>query len=180
MVLRSLLTFSDFIRDPDDPTFHPVRDVLERNVATQLRKILFSALVYGGLVVICLGGVVWGLAYAFNGVLPIHWSSNEPVLEFPIDLLFYNFLMPLAVKFFKPSDGLHAMYSWWFRRCARMLRLTWFMFDERKLDEEGYNVRRAWTDIFKGATANPPKKIKTDDVEKPFVEDPDLKVYFRM
>lgn len=32
-----------FIRDPDDPTFHPVRDVLERNVVTQLRKIAFSA-----------------------------------------------------------------------------------------------------------------------------------------
>ncbi|CZS93416.1 related to SSM4-involved in mRNA turnover [Rhynchosporium agropyri] len=169
-----------FIRDPDDPTFHPVRDVLERNVATQLRKILFSALVYGGLVVICLGGVVWGLAYAFKDVLPIHWSSNEPVLEFPIDLLFYNFLMPLAVKFFKPSDGLHAMYSWWFRRCARMLRLTWFMFDERKQDEEGYNVRRTWKDIFKGTTTDSLKKIKTDDIEKPFVEDPELVAYFRM
>ncbi|KAG4436650.1 hypothetical protein IFR05_007865 [Cadophora sp. M221] len=169
-----------FIRDPDDPTFHPVRDVLERNVATQLRKILFSALVYGGLVVICLGGVVWGLAYAFKGVLPIHWSSNEPVLEFPIDLLFYNFLMPLAVKFFKPSDGLHAMYSWWFRRCARMLRLTWFMFDERKHDEEGYNVRRTWKDIFKSATTDSLMKIKTDDIDKPFAEDPNLAVYFRM
>ncbi|KAM3067084.1 hypothetical protein ACMFMG_011757 [Clarireedia jacksonii] len=138
-----------FIRDPDDPTFHPVRDVLERNVATQLRKILFSALVYGALVVICLGGVVWGLALTFKGVLPIHWSSNEPVLEFPTDLLFYNFLMPLAVKFFKPSDGLHSMYSWWFRRCARMLRLTWFMFDERKPDEEGHLVRRSWTTLVR-------------------------------
>ncbi|KAA8572221.1 hypothetical protein EYC84_002127 [Monilinia fructicola] len=77
-----------FIRDPDDPTFHPVRDVLERNVTTQLRKILFSALVYGALVVVCLGGVVWGLSFALKGVLPIHWSSNEPVLEFPVDLLF--------------------------------------------------------------------------------------------
>ncbi|RDW65572.1 hypothetical protein BP5796_10264 [Coleophoma crateriformis] len=137
-----------FIRDPDDPTFHPVRDVLERNVATQLRKILFSALVYGALVVICLGGVVWGIAFVFKGVLPIHWSSNEPVLEFPIDLLFYNFLMPLAVRFFKPSDGLHAMYSWWFRRCARMLRLTWFMFDERQRDEEGHYAFQNWSDVF--------------------------------
>ncbi|TAQ87585.1 hypothetical protein B7494_g4089 [Chlorociboria aeruginascens] len=144
-----------FIRDPDDPTFHPVRDVLERNLATQLRKILFSALIYGALVVICLGGVVWGLAFAFGGVLPIHWSSNEPVLEFPIDLLFYNFLMPLAVKFFKPSDGLHAMYSWWFRQCARQLRLTWFLFDERQLDEEGYHVRKTWKDVFYGVKGDP-------------------------
>ncbi|KAL7943337.1 hypothetical protein V8C42DRAFT_328794 [Trichoderma barbatum] len=126
-----------FIRDPDDPEFHPVRDVLERNLTTQLRKILFSAFVYGALVIVCLGGVVWGLSFAMPGVLPIHYSSNEPVLEFPVDLLFYNFLMPLAVKFFKPSDALHTMYTWWFRRCARALRLTYFLFGERRIDEEG-------------------------------------------
>ncbi|KAL6867140.1 hypothetical protein J3F83DRAFT_108675 [Trichoderma novae-zelandiae] len=126
-----------FIRDPDDPEFHPVRDVLERNLTTQLRKILFSAFVYGALVIVCLGGVVWGLSLAMPGVLPIHYSSNEPVLEFPIDLLFYNFLMPLVVKFFRPSDALHTMYTWWFRKCARGLRLTYFLFGERKIDEEG-------------------------------------------
>ncbi|KAF7556814.1 hypothetical protein G7Z17_g1142 [Cylindrodendrum hubeiense] len=126
-----------FIRDPDDPEFHPVRDVLERNLTTQLRKILFSAFVYGALVIVCLGGVVWGLSYTLPNVLPIHYSSNEPVLEFPVDLLFYNFLMPLAVNFFKPGDGLHAMYTWWFRTCARGLRLTFFLFGERRIDEEG-------------------------------------------
>lgn len=87
--------------------------------------------------IVCLGGVVWGLSFAMPGVLPIHYSSNEPVLEFPVDLLFYNFLMPLAVKFFKPSDALHTMYTWWFRRCARALRLTYFLFGERRIDEEG-------------------------------------------
>lgn len=111
--------------------------MLERNLTTQLRKILFSAFVYGALVIVCLGGVVWGLSFAMPGVLPIHYSSNEPVLEFPIDLLFYNFLMPLVVKFFRPSDALHTMYTWWFRKCARGLRLTYFLFGERKIDEEG-------------------------------------------
>ena len=138
-----LTNHTDFIRDPDDPEFHPVRDVLERNFFTQLRKIMFSALVYGGLVIVCLGGVVWGLRLAFANVLPIHYSSNEPVLEFPVDLLFYNFLMPLAVKVMRPSDALHAMYTWWFRRCARMLRLTWFLFGRRQIDEEGRLVLAA-------------------------------------
>ncbi|KXX81831.1 putative E3 ubiquitin ligase SUD1 [Madurella mycetomatis] len=179
-----------FIRDPDDPEFHPVRDVLERNVTTQLRKILFSALVYGALVIVCLGGVVWGLFLALPGILPIHYSSNEPVLEFPIDLLFYNFLMPMAVNFFRPSDGLHAMYTWWFRRCARTLRITWFLFGERQIDEEGRLVlkstspdcnlppwkrlflevdpkgevvaRTSWRDIFEGGTAKPGSTIPAD------------------
>ncbi|KAI1860060.1 hypothetical protein JX265_009984 [Neoarthrinium moseri] len=180
-----------FIRDPDDPEFHPVRDVLERNVTTQLRKILFSAFVYGALVVVCLGGVVWGLSLALPTVLPIHYSSNEPVLEFPIDLLFYNFLMPLAVKFFRPSDGLHAMYTWWFRRCARALSLTWFLFGERRIDEEGslrlpensehsslpwYRkvflevgqddnvVPKTWADTFEGGKSKPTTKIRPEDM----------------
>ncbi|TWU73148.1 hypothetical protein ED733_002499 [Metarhizium rileyi] len=174
-----------FIRDPDDPEFHPVRDVLERNLTAQLRKILFSAFVYGALVIICLGGVVWGLYYTMPGVLPIHYSSNEPVLEFPIDLLFYNFLMPLAVKFFKPSDGLYAMYTWWFRKCGRGLRLTYFLFGERRIDEEGdlqlspksrswfsphqsllleldennTVIPKTWRDTFEGGDAKPNSRI---------------------
>lgn len=163
--------------------------MLERSVTTQLRKILFSAFVYGALVVVCLGGVVWGLSLTISSVLPIHYSSNEPVLEFPIDLLFYNFLMPLAVKFFKPSDGLHAMYTWWFRRCARALCLTWFLFGERRIDEEGrlqllpeskhYDtpwyrklllqvneagdvVPKTWSDSFDDNTAKPTMKMNPD------------------
>lgn len=129
-----------FIRDPDDPTFHPVRDVLERSVTTQLRKIAFSALVYGALVIVCLGGVVWGLNHLTTGVLPIHWVSHAPSLEFPLDLLFYNFLTPVIIKLYKPSDGLHVTSQWWFRRCARWLRLSDFLFGEKIKEEEGRKV----------------------------------------
>ncbi|KAJ5151169.1 uncharacterized protein N7482_010421 [Penicillium canariense] len=126
-ILRSGVLY--FIRDPDDPTFHPIRDVLERSITTQLRKIAFSALVYGALVIVCLGGVVWGLFYAFDGVLPIHWSASAPMLEFPVDLLFYNFVMPLAIQSVKPSDGLHDLHP----------------------EEEGRHVRRSWWSLLSGS-----------------------------
>ncbi|OJJ50540.1 hypothetical protein ASPZODRAFT_85965 [Penicilliopsis zonata CBS 506.65] len=151
-----------FIRDPDDPTFHPVRDVLERNITTQLRKIAFSALVYGALVTVCLGGVVWGLYFAFDDVLPIRWSATLPVLEFPVDLLFYNFVMPLALRSLKPSDGLQNIYAWWFRHCAHWLRLSDFFFSERRPDEEGHHVRRTWQDVLHG---------KKGDINHPVVNE---------
>ncbi|EEP75944.1 conserved hypothetical protein [Uncinocarpus reesii 1704] len=147
--------FLDFIRDPDDPTFHPVRDVLERNVSTQLRKIAFSALVYGALVVVCMGGVVWTLSLTLRGVLPLHWSSNEPVLEFPVDLLFYNIVMPLTIRSINPPDVLHNMYDWWFHKCARFLRLTDFLFGERKQDEEGYDANRTWWQPLSASSSKP-------------------------
>ena len=130
-----------FIRDPDDPTFHPVRDVLERSVTTQLRKIAFSALVYGALVIVCLGGVVWTLSRATSNVLPIHWTTEAPSLEFPLDLLFYNFLTPVIIKFYKPSETLHAMYTWWFKTCASFLRLSNFLFGDKVQQQEGSDGR---------------------------------------
>lgn len=133
-----------FIRDPDDPTFHPVRDVLERSVTTQLRKIAFSALVYGALVIVCLGGVVWTLSRVTYGVLPIHWTTEAPSLEFPLDLLFYNFLTPVIIKAYKPGEGLHTVCTWWFKKCARALRLSHFLFNDRLEDEEGSHVNSTW------------------------------------
>ena len=154
-----------------------MRDVLERSVSTQLRKIAFSALVYGALVVLCLGGVVWGIYFSFDNIFPIHWSSNEPVLEFPVDLLFYNFLMPLAVKFFKPSVGLNRIYGWWFRKCARALRLSHFLFGDRAEDEEGYHVRRSWKDWLLRTQGDFVKPVIGND-RRLLAEDRDMEVFF--
>ena len=143
-----------FIRDPDDPTFHPVRDVLERNLTAQLSKISFSGLVYAGLILGSLGGVVWGLARWTTGIFPIKWSSSEPILEFPIDVLFYNFFMPLVIKYCKPANGLTKIYDWWLRRCARFLRISNFLFKEDHLDEKGAHIRRTWKDWLTRSTAD--------------------------
>lgn len=172
---KSLL---DFIRDPDDPTFHPVRDVLERNITTQLRKIAFSALVYGALVIVCLGGVVWGLYYSFDNVLPIHWSATVPVLEFPVDLLFYNFIIPLAIQSIKPSDVLHNLYGWWFRQCARFLRLTDFFFGERRHDEEGYHVRPSWWALLTGAKGDVEHPVNGNERQRRVEANEQHDVYF--
>lgn len=143
-----------FIRDPDDPQFHPVRDVLERSVTLQLRKIAFSALVYGTLVIVCLGGVVWSLNQLTSGVLPIHWVSHAPSLELPLDLLFYNFLTPVIVKLYRPSDGLQTISGWWFKICARFLRLSNFLFGEKAPNQEGRMVNGEF--VFEGRYVRAP------------------------
>jgi len=132
-----------FIRDPDDPTFHPVRDVLERPLLGQLSKIAFSALVYGGLVMLCLGGVIWALT-CINGILPINWVTNDPKFDLPLDVIFYNFFLPILIRKMQPSKRIAAMWEWWFRGCASGLRLTHFLFDEVKEDERGTRKRRSW------------------------------------
>lgn len=136
-----------FIRDPDDPTFHPVRDVLERSVISQLRKIVSSALIYGGLVIVCLGSVLWLLAYGITGVLPIKWTSENVLFGFPVDLLLYTTLKPLLIKFLAPTDWLQQVYDWWFRRSARALRLSHYLFGDDNEDEHSDNSGSRWVRV---------------------------------
>lgn len=112
-----------FIRDPDDPSFHPVRDVLERPVAAQLGKIAFSAFVYGSLLVICLGGVVNGLSRIGN-ILPVRWGTLDPMMIIPGDIIFYSFLLPVMLRNIDISGKVSSIFSWWFRACAAGLRLS--------------------------------------------------------
>ena len=126
-----------FIRDPDDPNFHPVRDVLERNIATQLRKIGFSAMVYGGLVLICMGSVVWTTAYSISGLFPVHWVSSMPLLEFPLDLMLYHTLTPAMVHLLQPASLLEGLYRWCFHKCGHALRVSHFLFGLDTAEEQG-------------------------------------------
>ena len=73
--------------------------------------------------------------------------------------------MPLAVKFFKPSKGLNKMYSWWFRKCARALRLTNFLFGEKKDDEERSRSRRSWVSYVNGLQDNTQKPVQGQTVQ---------------
>ncbi|KAI5293511.1 hypothetical protein KEM52_005463 [Ascosphaera acerosa] len=152
-----------FIRDPDDPTFHPVRDVLDRSMATQLRKISFSALIYGALIIVCCGGVVWSMTYWTPHVLPLRWTSHYPMLEVPIDLLFYSFIMPIATRQLRLSAWMHGMYGWWFRKSARLLRLSQFLLGKRRKDEEGRWVFHTWRDAVLHRRAVPSRPKKKDD-----------------
>jgi E3 ubiquitin-protein ligase MARCH6 len=145
-----------FIRDPEDPTFHPVRDVLERPALTQLSKIAFSGFIYGGLVYLCLGGVVYALS-CIPGILPIRWSTNQPQFAFPIDLIFFHFLLPIILRKTMPSKKIAAMYGWWFRGCAHGLRLTNFLFGEDRPEEKGVHAHQSrWSRLLSrtpGSTA---------------------------
>ncbi|KAL9112548.1 MAG: hypothetical protein Q9227_003119 [Pyrenula ochraceoflavens] len=132
-----------FIRDPDDPNFHPVRDVLERPIITQLSKIVQSALVYGGLVIVCLGVVIWTIS-KMGTVLPFNYSSALPRLEIPMDLLYFNFVLPFLARKVEISGHVTSLYTWWFQKSARALRLTNFLFGQRCEDEEGRNVHAKW------------------------------------
>jgi E3 ubiquitin-protein ligase DOA10 len=63
-----------FIRDPNDPQFHPIREMIERPTLPLLQKIVHSAMMYAGLIIAAVGSVVYSLDYlttAFPLVVPL-------------------------------------------------------------------------------------------------------------
>ncbi|KAK7205218.1 hypothetical protein BZA70DRAFT_257849 [Myxozyma melibiosi] len=141
-IVRPGLLF--FIRDPNDPNFHPIRDVLDRPVLMQLRKIIISAFIYCSLICICLGGVVYGLRCVVGGgILPIHWAWNGTMGEAPIELLMYQVFMAYLLKFFKPSGVVENSWEFFFRKAASVLRLTSFILGREVPLEQGKLIFRS-------------------------------------
>ena len=166
-----------FIKDPDDPDFHPVRDVLDRNLYTQLRKIASSAFIYGALIIIGLGGIIWGIDHISPGVFPVRWISSNLSSDLPVNLIFYNILVPIIVKSFKPTKAWNIIFGWWFRRCAACLRLSDFLFGTKALEERGRHVRRTWLDLFRREMGDVDSPMMAASLQV-FEEQEDLRAYF--
>ncbi|KAJ3215547.1 hypothetical protein HDU67_000268 [Dinochytrium kinnereticum] len=135
-----------FIRDPDDPAFHPMQDIIEKPILLQLRKLAVGTATYAFIVVLSVGGFVTAvrllellLGSPQSGALkiwPIKWEFSEPLSEFPIDLLIFHFVLPWAVAWVRPRQIFRAILDGGFRFIARRLRLTNFLFGDRMRDEE--------------------------------------------
>ncbi|RIB06064.1 hypothetical protein C2G38_542961 [Gigaspora rosea] len=137
-----------FIRDPNDPQFHPIKEILERPVWTQLKKIGASGIMYSAMIVCGLGSVIYFIRYVFNGILPLQWSFTEPISDFPADLLVFHIIIPVTVTLAKPKRLFRTLFENWWHITSHHLRLTSFMFGGRHYDEEGTHVRKTWRAFF--------------------------------
>ncbi|KAG1093268.1 hypothetical protein G6F42_019001 [Rhizopus arrhizus] len=92
-----------FIRDPNDPQFHPVQEMVERPLPNLLHKISQSALIYSVMLVFGVGTVTYSLAYT-GVVFPLRLPFNTPLSTLAIDLLIIQFLLPPLIALIKPRD----------------------------------------------------------------------------
>ena len=163
-----------FIRDPNDPQFHPVQEMVERPLPNLLHKISQSALIYSVMLVFGVGTVTYSLAYT-GIVFPLRLPFNTPLSTLAIDLLIIQFLLPPLIALINPRDySKKALDLWWHFAC-RQLRLTSFMFNQRKPDEEGRHVRRTLKSFLLMEKA----EIPTDEFADVAIQDDTSSVIFQ-
>ncbi|KAF8518939.1 hypothetical protein BU17DRAFT_48138, partial [Hysterangium stoloniferum] len=136
-----------FIKDPQDPTFHPIRDILDRPTLAQLRKLCMSAGMYAGVISLGVGGIVRILGLFTPPMLPLRWKMREPLSEIPVDLLFVHLILPPTLHYFRPRKPVRRLVTVWWQWTARQMRLTSFMFGGRHPNEET-SVPWSWTSLL--------------------------------
>ncbi|KAG0318326.1 hypothetical protein BGZ99_005746 [Dissophora globulifera] len=136
-----------FIRDPNDEGFHPVREILERSVLVQLRKLGTGAMMYLTLIVLGVSMTTHAVHLVINGAFPLRWPIDEPISDLPVDLLLFHLIVPFTFQWLNPQDRFKALFVGWWRKLAQLMRLSSFMYGkdgERYPEEEGYIVYRSW------------------------------------
>ncbi|KAF9585353.1 hypothetical protein BGW38_002782 [Lunasporangiospora selenospora] len=136
-----------FIRDPNDEGFHPVREMLERPVLMQLRKLGTGALMYLTLIVLGISVTTHGVHWCIRSVFPLRWRIDEPLSDLPFDMLLFHLAVPLTFRWINPSSRFEALFIGWWRKLAQWMRLSSFMYGkdgERYPEEEGRIVHRTW------------------------------------
>ncbi|SPO30675.1 related to SSM4 - Ubiquitin-protein ligase involved in ER-associated protein degradation [Ustilago trichophora] len=127
-----------WIRDPNDPSFHPIREILDKRSLTQLRKIGASAVMYAAILVASVGVNTYFLRYAmgWTGLLPLKWTPFSPLTEVPIDLLMVHFALPWATQRIDPEKISEKWLKAWWVSASRGLRLSSYMIGGEFADEQ--------------------------------------------
>lgn len=143
-----------WIRDPNDPSFHPIREILDKSSWTQLRKIGASAVMYAAILVASVGVNTYFMRYVMGGVglLPLRWKPFEPLMEVPLDLLLVHFGLPWATQRVDPEKVSEKWLKAWWRAASRMFRLSSYMiggeFREERRRVRGNAAVAAWKGIW--------------------------------
>ncbi|KAJ1924579.1 hypothetical protein IWQ60_005112, partial [Tieghemiomyces parasiticus] len=168
-----------FIRDPNDPQFHPMKEILERPTTTQLRKFMTSVVMYSVMIVGGVGVVIWTVAHwpasmspsstsggGGRGILPLRLQFNHPLSSLALDLLILHLIISPTLHLLRLRRLFLAIVRRWWRVTARRFRLTSFMFGERVAEEEGYYVRHGlWARLTRRRFALPPPDLDEVDPE---------------
>ncbi|KAL7409311.1 hypothetical protein BDY24DRAFT_223553 [Mrakia frigida] len=117
-----------FVRDPQDPTFQPVREIIERGTFTQLHKLGASAVMYFSVIFVSVGLTLNAIRWILPGVLPLLWKPSQPISQIPIDLLILHFVAPPAIKILRPHRRFRKVLEKWWSLSVDALRLSSYFF----------------------------------------------------
>ncbi|XP_076956303.1 putative E3 ubiquitin ligase SUD1 isoform X2 [Bidens hawaiensis] len=133
-VLRNEVLY--FLRDPADPDYNSYRDLIDDPVYKHARKVLLSAAVYGGLIVMLVFLPVNLAMRVAPSIFPLDVSVSDPFTEIPADMLLFQIFIPFAVKHFKLRATIKSLLHYWFTAVGWALGLTGYLLPREDIGEQ--------------------------------------------
>ncbi|KAI8972746.1 hypothetical protein BDB01DRAFT_809122 [Pilobolus umbonatus] len=137
-----------FIRNPDNPQFHPIREIIDTPAKTQYRKIGSSLLLYFSIIAVTVGGIIQIIKLSTHSVLPLRWNLSNPLSTVPIDMILLQILISIAIKHYQPVQVSKNLLDYSIKQICSTFRLTSYFFGVRKPEEEGRFVYHTWSAWF--------------------------------
>eukprot|EP01114_Cavostelium_apophysatum_P014850 TRINITY_DN3947_c0_g1_i1.p1 TRINITY_DN3947_c0_g1~~TRINITY_DN3947_c0_g1_i1.p1 ORF type:complete len:971 (+),score=131.83 TRINITY_DN3947_c0_g1_i1:87-2999(+) len=125
-----------FFRNPNDPAFDPLKEMIEHSVLKHTRRIMVSVLLYGVVLLLLLYAPIQASLKLFPGVLPLNVWFRE-LYEVPLDLICFHVVIPFTVENWRPSNVLYDFIFWWLKAVGRALDLQDYLFGDEAANRPG-------------------------------------------
>ena len=123
-----------FIRNPNDTTYHPIKDMIRLSILKQILRIIKSALIY--LVIIGVSTFFTAQLVVQSDILPFRTTWG---LKMSIDLILANqIIVPLMFRFFKPKPLFQAIIHQFINAASSVLGVNSFLLGTIESHESGY------------------------------------------
>lgn len=124
-----------FVRNPNDPNFQPMKELIEQPLKKHLRRFFISITFYHTALIILGYGSIKGAKFLFPTIFPLHLVWNDPLSEISFDLLVLHVLLPMTFQKISPKDLVKKAVRSWLHGVSRALCLSSFFLGKDHPDE---------------------------------------------
>jgi len=130
-----------FLRNVNDPQFHPVKEMIKLSVVRHSRRFILSLVVFGTTVLVLVWIPIQLLKRLTTGLIPfnVSLSSNAPISEMSLELLLLQVVLPAFVEQGHARRWLKTFINHWTNIFAYLLDLRSYMvgdIDLKSIEEQ--------------------------------------------
>ncbi|XP_064640503.1 E3 ubiquitin-protein ligase MARCHF6-like [Lineus longissimus] len=132
-----------FLRNLNDPEFHPIQEMIHQPVVRHVRRFLASIVIFGSTVLVMLWLPIRIIKKVIPGFLPYNvvLSSDAPVSELSLELLLLQVVLPALLEQGHTRLWLKGLVRGWVVVMAFVLHMRSYLLGDVDINEEDNIIR---------------------------------------